>query len=570
MSSTLRGADARPIPTGTDETEPAAGAAPDADADGRAEGPGALALLTAAALLAFMLLLPGHPERFVPESFLRLPLELPPLALALALLKGPALAVLRAATVATLGTLLVLRLLDIGSYIAFDRRFSPLVELHLLGDGWNLASGVVGRAEAALAIAGALGALGLLCAATWWATGAFARARGAARRATVGIAGVALAAGALGLAGARLAPERDLDPPTGAELVPELVDRARRMARSIADSRAFAAELETDPVGTGDAAPAFAALAGRDVVVVFVEAYGRSALELERFAGPTLEALSGLEARTAGAGLHVASGWLTSPIRGGRSWLAQASFASGLTVDDQARFDRLLGSDRRSVNRLFGAAGWRTSASMPAIVRDWPDGGWYDFDRVLDGRTSGYAGEDFGWVTMPDQYTLSAFERLVRNDPDERAPVMATIALISTHAPWTPIAEIVPWEDVGDGRIFDGTRRWGEPTHWTNPEPLRDMYAETVRYTLDVLGRYLETYADDALVVILGDHQPAAIVDGWGRTSDVPIHVVARDPELLARLPSDVFRPGAVPDESAPSLPMGAMRKLLATAFEAP
>ena len=567
MSSTLGRADVRPVPVAMG---PPRGSAPGTDeADGN-RGPGALALVAAAALLAFMLLLPGHPERFVPESFLRLPLELPPLALALVHLQGRALGALRAAAVATLGALLVARLLDLGSYIAFDRAFSPLVELHLLGDGWNLASGVIGRGQAALAVAAALGALALLCAATWWATGALARARGTRQRATIAVAGLALAAGALGLAGERLLPERDLDAPAGADLVPELVDRTRRMARSIADQREFVAALEADPVGAGDDAPAFAALAGRDVVVVFVEAYGRSALELERFSGSTLEALDGFEARVAGAGLHVASGWLSSPIRGGRSWLAQASFAAGLTVDDQARFDRLLGSERRSLNRLFDAAGWRTSASMPAIVQAWPDGLWYDFDRTLDGHGSGYAGEPFDWVTMPDQYTLSAFERLVRQDPEASAPVMATIALISTHAPWTPIAEIVPWEEVGDGSIFDGTRRWGEPTHWTNPEPLRDMYAETVKYTLEVLGRYLETYAEDGFFVILGDHQPAAIVDGWGRTSDVPIHVVARDPDLLARLPEDVFRPGAVPDAATPSLPMGAMRELLSSAFETP
>ena len=417
---------------------------------------------------------------------------------------------------ALLGTLLVLRLLDLGSYVAFDRGFSPLVELHLLGDGWNLASGVVGRIRG-----GARGRRGArrAGAAVRRDLVGHRRARPRARRPrriAVALAALALGIGALGLAAERTLPERVPDVPAGADLAPELVDRVRRMARSIADQRQFAAELAVDPVGRGEAAPRFGALAGRDVAVVFVEAYGRSALELPRFAATTVPALEALEARIDGAGLHVASGWLVSPIRGGRSWLAQASFASGLTVDDQARFDRLLGSERRSVNRLFDAAGWRTSASMPAIVEDWPDSLWYDFDRILDGHTSGYAGEPFGWVTMPDQYTLSAFEDQVRNEPDESAPVMATIALISTHAPWTPIADVVPWEDVGDGRIFDGTRRWGEPTHWTNPEPLRDMYARTVEYTLDVLGRYLETYADDGFFVILGDHQPAAIVDGWG------------------------------------------------------
>ena len=525
------------------------------------------------------MLLPGHPANLVPGTFARLPLELPALVLLLLFARGSALSGLRAAALALLGALLVLRLLDLGSFVAFDRRFSPLVEMHLLGDGWNLASGAIGRLEAGLGIGAGLALIALACAALHRATGTIARSAGAARRVLAVGAGAALAAGALGLVVARAggpdAAARLASRLASADVAPEVVERVGHMARSIADQQAFVAALDVDPVGTGPDAPSFAALAGRDVGVVFVEAYGRSALELERFSTRTRATLADVGARLDAAGLHAASGWLTSPIRGGRSWLAQATFASGLTVDDQARFDRLLGSDRRPLSALFEAAGWRTAAMMPAIVEAWPEAGWYGFDRVLDGHTSGYAGEPFGWVTMPDQYTLSAFEHRVRNverdvEGDvEDAPLMGTVALISTHAPWTPVARVVPWEDVGDGSLFDGSLRFGDPVTWTDRESVRDMYAESVDYTLEVIGRYLETYAKDGFFVVLGDHQPASIVDGWGRTADVPIHVVTDDPALLARLPGDAFVPGMVPDDDSTRLPMSAARELLATRFEA-
>ena len=45
----------------------------------------------------------------------------------------------------------------------------------------------------------------------------------------------------------------------------------------------------------------------------------------------------------------------------------------------------------------------------------------------------GYRGQPFNWVTMPDQFTLTAFERLEQSRP-ARAPLVAQIALVSSHA----------------------------------------------------------------------------------------------------------------------------------------
>src|SRR5215216_6889524 len=60
----------------------------------------------------------------------------------------------------------------------------------------------------------------------------------------------------------------------------------------------------------------------------------------------------------------------------------------------------------------------------------------------------------FGLPPMPDQYTLLALHRreLARR---HRPPVFAEVDLISSHAPWTRIPRLIPWEDVGDGSIFD-------------------------------------------------------------------------------------------------------------------
>ena len=83
------------------------------------------------------------------------------------------------------------------------------------------------------------------------------------------------------------------------------------------------------------------------------------------------------------------------------------------------------------------------------------------FDRILTADDMGYEGEPFNWVTMPDQFTLSAFDRLVRDTATR--PIFAQIALISSHAPWVPVPDMLPWDAIGDGTEFDEVATSGDP-----------------------------------------------------------------------------------------------------------
>ena len=522
-----------------------------------------VALVTMVMLFG-ILLFPGHPERFTTLNFARLPLEWPLIILMLLLASGMVLSILRYLLVVVLGLALLLRIADIGSYIAFDRRFSPLVEWHLLGDGWNLASQQVGLLEAGLFVALAIALLIGLAIALFMGLGAIGRLAGKPKQVTGSLAVVLLVTGTLTL-WYHIA---DADAPwVQAGFVPELIDRSKGMQRSIADQQDFIAELNVDPLSTTEP-PAFAALADLDVAFVFVESYGRSFLADEILAKAAQERLEMIQGQIDSAGLYVSSGWLTSPVRGGRSWLAHASFASGLEISNQARHDRLVASDRTSLYSLFSEAGWHTAGLVPAIREAWPEGAWYGFEATYDFQAMNYKGEPFGWVTMPDQYTLSAFENNVRQ-PSQR-PVMAEIALLSSHVPWTPLPRLVPWDSVGDGSVFDGSHRFGEPMKWNDRTHVREMYAKSLDYSLATVGEYVSRYGKGALLVIYGDHQPPTIIAGWGKTADVPIHIVSDNPALLQRLPADVFTRGILPRPSSRSLPMWSMREMMATVFEEP
>ena len=197
------------------------------------------------------------------------------------------------------------------------------------------------------------------------------------------------------------------------------------------------------------------------------------------------------------------SGFLTAPMVGGQSWLAHASVLSGLSIDNQGRYRALLASPRRTLLHLAREAGWQTAAVMPAITLAWPEAGYFGYDRVLAAADLGYRGLPFDWVTMPDQFTLASFERQLLA-PAPRPPVFAEIALISSHAPWTPIPPLLPWDALGDGAVFDAatpppaTRR---SVVWRDEDRVRDQYRRSLDYVLRVVGGFAARRAADAAAV---------------------------------------------------------------------
>ncbi len=150
-----------------------------------------------------------------------------------------------------------------------------------------------------------------------------------------------------------------------------LGDRLTLVVKSVEDMRVFEAELAQGR-GPLETAGLFGRLKDQDVVLIFVESYGRSAVEDPRYAGTVRPRLERVQAEIEKAGLASASAWVTSPTVGGLSWLAHGTLLSGLWVDSQARYDRLMISSQPSLNRLFAQAGWKSIAAMPAITMEWP------------------------------------------------------------------------------------------------------------------------------------------------------------------------------------------------------
>ncbi|HMR03494.1 MAG TPA: hypothetical protein PKA43_08990, partial [Candidatus Competibacter phosphatis] len=84
-----------------------------------------------------------------------------------------------------------------------------------------------------------------------------------------------------------------------------------------------------------------------------------------------------------------------------------------------------------------------------------------------------------------------------------------------------------------------------ELNHRLDGRELASAYLQSVRYNLAVLGGYLRQYAPaNALLVVLGDHQPPAVVGGRDIPWQVPVHLFSRDPALIEAFEQAGFRPG--------------------------
>jgi len=290
-------------------------------------------------------------------------------------------------------------------------------------------------------------------------------------------------------------------------------------------------------------------LEGRDVVLTFIESYGVAALDDPEFARVVRPSLDSLAARAEAAGIHLVSGRVTSPTTGGQSWYAHGTMISGLWLSNQLRYELLLASPRETLIDDFRRAGYRTAALMPAITMGWPDGVRLGYDRVHTAENIFYGGPPLYWVTMPDQFTWSYLEHTVRaNGPG--SPLFVEAAMVSSHAPWTPILPMVDWEQIGDGSRFESFRQEGHPPEelWIDIDVLRTQYAKSIDYSVRAMTGYVERYLDErTLLIVLGDHQAAPWVTG-AQSAEVPMHVFARDPSVLEPFLEWGFVPGATPN----------------------
>ncbi|MFF7475156.1 sulfatase [Streptomyces sp. NPDC008092] len=520
-----------------------------------------------ALLLLAALLLPDRLDLLTPAAFLRLPAEGIVLAAVLLILPRRARRVTAVPAGAAVGLLALVKCLDMGFYSVLQRPFDLVLDWVLLDDAADYVRESFGRTSEVLAIAG-----GVLLAVAVPAVTVLALVRVAERMArrrrsagrvvlVLAVAWVTCATFGLQAGGA----------PVAATLDAQLVDdRVRAFRAGLADARVFAAEASADAFGNTPPDRLLTGLRGKDVLLTFVESYGRTAIEdpaMARQVGAVLrEGTASLKA----AGFGARSGWLRAPVLGAGSWMCHATLLSGLWINNQQRYRNLVSGDRTTLNQYFRRTGaWRTVGVVPGVRRTWPEARFFGLDRAYDSTHLGYRGPYFSWTPVPDQFTLEAFDRLEYGRRNRR-PLMAEIVLASSHQPWAPLPRMIDWKDLGDGSVFGPIRQAGkDPAEvWKDTDSVRTEYRASIEYSLRSLFGFMRRHArPNTVLVFLGDHQPRPEVVAGSPRRDVPVTIVAHDPAVLDRVAGWGWTPGLKPAPDAPIWAMNRFRDRFLTAF---
>ncbi|KQP06286.1 hypothetical protein [Pseudorhodoferax sp. Leaf265] len=308
---------------------------------------------------------------------------------------------------------------------------------------------------------------------------------------------------------------------------------------------AAAERLTPSPAWDSD----LAGLHGADVLLLFSESYGVSTLDRPAQDAALAAPRAALADAIAASGRWAVSARVRSPTFAGASWLAHGALLTGVDTRDPLDYELLLSSQRRTLVQHFGAQGWRTVGWMPGLQRDWPEGRFFGFDRIADARSIGYTGPLFGPARLPDQAAMALLHAQELAAPQPRAPRFVVFPTLDSHAPFRPLAPFVAdWTRLAGPAPYTAPQlavALDEPVSLRTPVP---AYVQSIAGTWAWLGDYLQRLAPPGLVaIVLGDHQAFPGVSGEQGSWDVPVHVIAHDPQLRQRLLDAGFGAGLAP-----------------------
>jgi len=517
------------------------------------------------------LVIPSQLSSLTPAVFLRVPVEALLLVLLLLLLPPRFRPWVALAAGGLLGLLMVLKIIDMGFQTTLDRPFDPVLDWTFFPPAVNFLIGSAGRFVAILAVVVAvvlvIAVPVLMALAVRRLTPLLVSHRVVAFRVVAALAAVWVLCAVVGVQLVPGVPVADRN--TSGVAFAHL----RQVGTDIEDQRDFDRSAAVDAFRDVRGGDLLSGLQGKDVILVMVESYGRVALEDPVVSSHVLPVLSDGARGLAAAGFGARSAFLTSSTAGGGSWLAHSTLQSGLWISNQQRYRDLVGSDRVTLTAAFRKAGWRTVNVAPGNREPWPDAGFFGFDHTVDAFSIGYKGPTFNFSSVPDQFTLSSFQR-TELAPSARQPVMAEVDLLSSHAPWEPVPEWLDWNAIGDGTGYQTPTYAGDPAEIVLQRDrtlVLNDYGTAIAYSLRSLLSFVETYGtSDTVVIFLGDHQPAPVVAGDGATRDVPVTIVARDPTVLSEVAGWGWEDGLRPSPQAPVARMDTFRDRFLSTFSSP
>ena len=372
----------------------------------------------------------------------------------------------------------------------------------------------------------------------------------------------AATAAATALAVANLAGVRATWPVVSKPVIPTYWRQAALLATALSPSRLAVVLPASSAVNEALAAPAgnvFAGLRGADVYLFMLESYGAVVFDNPRAFSALSPSREQFAQAIASSGRQVVSAFVRAPTFGGASDLSHLGLLSGIDLSDPNRHDLLLTTERPTLISLFRKQGYQTFGLYPAVRWEWPERAFYGFDQYLESRDLGYRGPSLGYWSLPDQFSIARFEEMFPRLPDSPRRFLF-FPTITTHLPFSPVPPYQSdWSRITSAQPFDAAETASALAQTVNWLDMFGDYVSMIDYNYRWLaGLMQQPEARSTVFVMIGDHQPAANVTGEGASWDVPVHIIARDPQLLARFVELGFSAGL----QAPRASIGSMHEL--------
>jgi hypothetical protein len=293
-------------------------------------------------------------------------------------------------------------------------------------------------------------------------------------------------------------------------------------------------------------------LNGADVFIFFVESYGHTVFANKRHFQKIKPALDAIEENLDDRDFRVYSTFFDSPTYGGTSWLAHATLAGGVRLDSHMHYNLMITSKAKTIAHFFNKAGYRTISAMPGTQWPWPQGAFFGYQEKYYAWNFDYQGPMYGWSTMPDQYVLDLIYR--KELQNRTQPLFIEFILVTSHAPFhRQPPYLKDWSRIGTGEIYHQLETVTFPIVWPDLSNASEGYVTAMIYELRVITEFIMRYLDDnALIIVLGDHQPNVQITDENQPWSVPVHVFSRNNALLEPFRKRGYSPGLIPNQPPP------------------
>ena len=305
-----------------------------------------------------------------------------------------------------------------------------------------------------------------------------------------------------------------------------------------------------------------------NLYLIFVESYGSVLYQRPDYKIGYELLLNKVQKQLTDGGWSMASTLSESPTWGGGSWLAYSSALSGLRIETHPQFLALLNKYQidayPNLGNYLKQQGYHYF-HLSSLASEMPAGDWlkqerfFGVDHWFRFEELQFEGPMYGWgPAPPDQYVLHYTHDLLIKNADK--PFVLFFITQNSHYPFAPIPSLVEdWRTLkNDEPSPPGIDPEGIPH-----DQRRRNYADAIQYELEMLSEFVLTAGDENdLFVFIGDHQPPRVSrreDGFA----TPVHIVSRDPQLIASLQEYGFTPGLRVADLTPTMKHEGLYSLL-------